>query len=61
MNKHQTVSRTGTQPSGKADKPQRTTEEQEFLKDMTRMQGRPLTVQEENLSIEQARQLGELD
>jgi hypothetical protein len=33
----------------------RTPEEQQFLKQMERLQGRPLTEQEANLAIEQAR------
>jgi CHASE3 domain sensor protein len=39
---------------------QLTPEEKEFLLDMDRLNGWPLTEQEENLSLEQARVLGEI-
>jgi hypothetical protein len=41
-------------------KPKRTPEEQQFRSQMERLEGRPLTEQEANLALEQARALGEL-
>ncbi len=40
--------------------PKRTPEQEEFLRDMERIEGRKLTVQEENLHIAQAEMIGDL-
>jgi len=39
---------------------ERTPEEQQFISQMERLEGRSLTEQEANLALEQARALGEL-
>ena len=40
--------------------PKRTPEEQALLDDMATLEGRPLTEQEENLAVEQAKAIGDL-
>jgi hypothetical protein len=50
---------TGTQPKQPAAK-QYTAEEASLIKTLERMKGRPLTDQEINLSLEQARMVGDL-
>ncbi len=46
--------------AGDSEKPERTSEEQRLVDDLARLGGRPLTEQEANLAIDQARAFGEL-
>ena len=51
---------TGTQPRKPAEKQQLTAEEADLIKTLERLEGRKPTEQEINLSLDQARAIGEL-
>ena len=55
-----TMAMTGTQPRKPAEKRQLTAEEADLIKTLERLEGRKLTEQEINLSLDQARAIGEL-
>ena len=51
---------TGTQPRKPAEKRQLTADEADLIKTLERLEGRKPTEQEINLSLDQARAIGEL-